>query len=43
MELEEEKKNKEQKPNNDNALLNSTQTKKENENLYENAYEEIRE
>ena len=39
----EEKINKEQKPNNDNTLLNSVQSQKEKENLYENAYEEIRE
>ena len=39
----EDKINKEQKPDNDNILSNSAQAQKENVNLYENAYEEIRE
>ena len=39
----EEKMNKEQKPDNDNIILNSLNATKENENLFKEAYEEIRE
>ena len=39
----EEQLNKEQKPDNDNMILNSLNATKENENLFKEAYEEIRE